>query len=173
VRWRRSRSRNEARSELAEVHHVAGRRDLVPDVRHVVLEGRRAVHQREQARERAANATDRSGRRLDRLEVIGQRDEARGFERPAVHLEQAEDLVEVVRRPQREDGVVGQEADRLRRRGQQLAYDARIGLEDEVPAAPPRRRERKLRSAATIRSNSGPEAACVHGGRRLGEGSPG
>ena len=84
--------------------------------------------------------------------------------------------LEVLRRPQREDGVVGQEADRLRRRGQQLAYDARIGLGDEIlEPLRPRRREREApqRGDNPIEFK-GPEAACVHGSSKVGGwGSPG
>jgi hypothetical protein len=126
----------------------------------------------EGARERPADAADRSGRRLDRLEVIGQCDKARGFERPAVDPEQAHDLIEIFRRPQREDGVVGEEADRLRRRGQQLADDAGIRVRGQIPEAlRARRREREAPQGSDNPIEfKGPEAACVHAGRRLGEG---
>ena len=130
------------------------------------------LDQRAQARELAARSADRRGGGVDRLEVVGEREQARGLERAALDLQQAEQILEVFRCPQREDRVVGQVAHRLGRRGQQLADRRRLGgrrQRVETRGAGRREREAPHRGDNPIEFE-GPEAAWAHSVIQVGWG---
>jgi hypothetical protein len=146
------------------IEHLARRRDLAPDVVDLGGERRGAADQSAQARELAARSADRRGGGVDRLEVVSEREQTRGLERAAIDLQQAEQILEVFRCPQREDRVVGQVAHRLGRRGQQLADRRQLGgRRQRVKARGAGRRERKAphRGDNPIEFE-GPEAAWAH-----------
>ena len=106
--------------------HVAGRRDAPADVGDLVFEGRRSADQAEQTRKLAAGTPDRGDRRVDRLEVVGEREKARGLERAAVNVEECEQLLQVLRGAQGEDRVVLQVSDGLGGRLERAAHDGGV-----------------------------------------------
>ena len=84
------------------VHDVAAGIDLPPDVGDLALERRHLLDERAQDRQRVGEPADDAAGLLDRLEVVGQAEQAQRLERAPLDVERIEDRVQVRRRAQRE-----------------------------------------------------------------------
>ena len=96
------------------VGHFARRLDLAPHVGDLVAERRHALHQPHQIGECGAGLGDRLARLLDRLEEIGEAQQAQRLQRTALGAQPFERGLQFGGRTQREPRVDQQEARRLR-----------------------------------------------------------
>ena len=170
----RSRSRNDASSGLAWSTHVARRRNLAPDVRDLVLERRRAVDQRAQARELAARhgGPPRRTSQSTRGNRPARGAAAARAPGPRPGAGRA-DAGESSGARSGKTALSARKPDRFPSSRPATRVLAQIGVRPNSPRAAPRPVgvSAKLRTAATIRSNSRARRppACM-AGRKLGGG---
>ena len=77
------------------VYHIARRRDLSSDVGDLLFERRRSIGDGAQQRERGTELRDRCAGMFDRLEVVGEREQARRFERAPLDCERVDERLEI------------------------------------------------------------------------------
>ena len=115
---------------------LARRINLAADVCDLALERRNRLNQRAQDGKRRLELRDRRARVLDRLEVIGERDEAQRLERAPLDLDRFENLREIRRRTQRKARVIREKprpfARRLLRRDDAWRVGHRMQLRQAI-----------------------------------------
>ena len=123
-----------------------------------------APHQALEARQLARRATHGRRAGLDRLEVVGKRQQSQRFQRAPLDVEERQQRLEILGRPQRKHRVGRQVAHRLRGGSQRLAHNSLIGgWHERAKARCSRRREREAAHGGdnTVEFE-GFQAACGH-----------
>ena len=125
------------------VGDLARRIDLVADLRSFASKRRRAGACRLEQRKRAGRASNRPARLVDRVEKVCEGDQTKRLERTSFNRQRSQNLRQLARRTQGEQGVGRQIPRRLGRRRQQLSDLLRVGRRCETPEAlGPHRRKR-------------------------------